>query len=84
MSFLYHYKMRNNPDVHDSILIVDEASMLSDILSLGEFFRFGSGHLLRDLMTYGRIQEATINSKIIFLQENNRMQLSQFRQSCGH
>lgn len=67
VSFLYQYKIRNNPEVHHSVLIVDEASMVSDILSQGEFFRFGSGHLLRDLMTYGRIQEATTSSKIIFI-----------------
>lgn len=67
VSFLYQYKIRNNPEVHDSILIVDEASMVSDILSEGEFFRFGSGHLLRDLITYGRIQDATTTSKIIFI-----------------
>ncbi len=67
VSFLYQYKIWNNPEVHDSVLIVDEASMVSDILSQGEFFRFGSGHLLRDLMTYGRIQEATTTSKIIFI-----------------
>lgn len=67
VSFLYQYKIRNNPEVHDSVLIVDEASMVSDILSEGEFFRFGSGHLLRDLITYGRIQDATTTSKIIFI-----------------
>lgn len=67
VSFLYQYKIRNNLEVHDSVLIVDEASMVSDILSQGEFFRFGSGHLLRDLMTYGRIQDATATSKIIFI-----------------
>jgi hypothetical protein len=67
VSFLYQFKIRNNPDVHDSVLIVDEASMVSDILSQGEFFRFGSGHLLRDLITYSRIQEATTSSKIIFI-----------------
>lgn len=67
VSFLYQYKIRNNPEVHNSILIVDESSMLSDILSLGEFFRFGSGHLLRDLVSYARIQEETTTSKIIFI-----------------
>lgn len=67
VSFLYQYKIRNNPEVHDSVLIVDEASMVSDILSECEFFRFGSGHLLRDLITYGRIQDATTTSKIIFI-----------------
>lgn len=67
VSFLYQYKFRNNPEVHNSVLIVDEASMVSDILSQGEFFRFGSGFLLRDLITYSRIQEANTSSKIIFI-----------------
>ncbi|NCU32454.1 MAG: DUF2075 domain-containing protein, partial [Candidatus Moranbacteria bacterium] len=67
VSFLYQYKIRNNPEVHDSVFIVDEASMVSDILSQGEFFRFGSGHLLRDLINYGRIQDATTTSKVIFI-----------------
>jgi energy-coupling factor transporter ATP-binding protein EcfA2 len=67
VSFLYQYKIRNNPEVHNSILIVDEASMLSDVLSQGEFFRFGSGHLLRDLVSYARIQEETTTSRIIFI-----------------
>ena len=67
VSYLYHYKIRNNPEVHDSVLIVDEASMLSDVMSQGEFFRFGSGHLLRDLMDYSSIQIPTTTSKIIFI-----------------
>lgn len=67
VSYLYHYKIRNNPEVYDSVLIVDEASMLSDVMSQGEFFRFGSGHLLRDLMDYSSIQIPTTTSKIIFI-----------------
>jgi ATP-dependent exoDNAse (exonuclease V) alpha subunit len=59
ISFLYQYKIRENPEVHNSILIVDEASMVSDILSQDEFLRFGSGYLLRDLIIYSRIQKAT-------------------------
>ncbi len=67
VSFLYQYKIRSNAEVHDSVLIVDEASMVSDILSQGEFFRFGSGQLLQDLITYARIQDASTTSKIIFI-----------------
>lgn len=67
VSFMYQYKIRNNPEAQTSVLIVDEASMVSDILSEGEFFRFGSGHLLRDLITYGRIHDPTTTSKIIFI-----------------
>lgn len=67
VSFMYHYKVRNNPEVHDSILIIDEASMVSDIPSQGEFFRFGSGCLLKDLLEYSQIGFPNAKTKIIFI-----------------
>jgi tRNA A37 threonylcarbamoyladenosine biosynthesis protein TsaE len=66
-SFYYYYKVRNNVDVAGKIFIVDEASMLSDAKSEGEFFRFGSSHLLSDLITYTRVAQPNVNSKIIFV-----------------
>lgn len=66
-SFFYYYKIRNNTDVANKIFIIDEASMLSDTKSEGEFFRFGSGHLLSDLITYTRLNHPNVNSKIIFV-----------------
>lgn len=66
-SFYYAYKIRNNSDVANKVFIVDEASMVSDSFSQGEFFRFGSGHLLNDLVYYSRITESTSNTKIIFV-----------------
>jgi hypothetical protein len=66
-SFFYYYKIRNNPDVANKVFIVDEASMLSDAKNESEFFRFGTGHLLSDLITYTRIETDSVNSKIIFV-----------------
>lgn len=66
-SFFYNYKLRNNTDVAGKIFIIDEASMLSDSKSEGEFFRFGSGHLLSDLITYSRINNENARTKIIFV-----------------
>lgn len=66
-SFFYYYKIRNNTDVANKIFIVDEASMLSDAKSEGEFFRFGTGHLLSDLIAYTRVATPTAKSKIIFV-----------------
>lgn len=66
-SFFYNYKLRNNNDVAGKIFIIDEASMLSDTKSEGEFFRFGTGHLLSDLINYTRIEHPNVNSKIIFV-----------------
>ncbi len=67
IGFLYEYQIRNNPDIHNAVLIIDEASMVSDVENQGEFFRFGSGYLLQDLITYARIQDAGTTSKIIFV-----------------
>jgi len=66
-SFFYYYKLRNNTDVAGKIFIVDESSMISDAKSQGEFFQFGTGHLLTDLFTYTRVNVPNVNSKIIFL-----------------
>ncbi len=66
-SFFYYYKIKNNSDVGGKIFIIDEASMLSDAKSEGEFFRFGTGHLLSDLINYTRIEHQNVNSKIIFV-----------------
>lgn len=66
-SFFYYFKIRNNVDVAGKIFIVDEASMLSDAKSEGEFFRFGSSHLLTDLITYTRVANENVKSKIIFV-----------------
>lgn len=66
-SFYYNYKIRNSIDVTNKIFIVDEASMLSDAKSEGEFFRFGTGHLLSDLITYTRVAHPGVQSKIMFV-----------------
>ena len=66
-SFFYNYKIKNNIDVANKIFIVDEASMLSDSKSEGEFFRFGTGHLLSDLINYTRVVHPNVKSKIIFV-----------------
>lgn len=65
-SFFYYFKLRNNTDVAGKIFIVDESSMISDAKSQGEFFQFGTGHLLTDLFTYTRVNLPNVNSRIIF------------------
>jgi hypothetical protein len=66
-SYFYYYKLRNNTDVAGKIFIIDEASMLSDAKSEGEFFRFGTGHLLSDLISYTRVNHENSKTKIIFV-----------------
>jgi hypothetical protein len=66
-SFFYEYKIRNNLEAHNRVYIVDEASMVSNGFSQGEYFRFGTGCLLDDLISFSRIGEPLVNAKIIFV-----------------
>jgi len=63
----YYYAIANNQNVNDAVLIIDEASMVSDMVSQQEFFRFGSGKLLKDLVEYSKIQNETNSTKIVFV-----------------
>ena len=73
VSFLYKYNLKDNNEVYNSVLIVDEASMVSNNLNEGEFFRFGSGFLLNDLIDYSKVQEAATTSKIIFIGDSAQL-----------
>ena len=67
LSIIYYYKLRNNTEAYNTMFLVDEASMVSDTKSQGEFFRFGSGYLLKDLIEYSHINLPNSTSKIIFI-----------------
>lgn len=65
-SFMYYYKLVS-ADAANMVFIVDEASMISDAPANGEFFRFGTGRLLSDLIAYSRVTSPLTNNKIIFV-----------------
>lgn len=67
ISYLYWFGLSDQSESHRRVFIVDEASMVSDKYSIQEFFRFGSGQLLRDLLEFSRVGEATTHSKVIFV-----------------
>lgn len=50
-----------------AVFIVDEASMVSDVHNKSEFFRWGSGRLLRDLVEFTRVRDPLFATKIIFV-----------------
>lgn len=60
-------KVRNNDDPVDSVAIIDEASLVSNVYSESEFFRSGSGHLLRDLIAHVGSTHSGNARKIIFI-----------------
>ena len=71
-TFLVRYGINSNDYSNDAIFIVDEASMVSDIKTIDEFFVFGSGYLLKDLFTYIDFPYRP-NSKILFIGDNAQL-----------
>lgn len=72
-TFKFYYELKNNEDPNNTIYIIDEASMLSNVYSEGEFFRFGSGFLLKDLIKYINFDNNDHNKKIIFIGDNAQL-----------
>lgn len=63
-SIFYYYKIKDSQST-PSVIIIDEASMVSDSLNENDFFRFGSGCLLKDLFSYAF--GGGLSTKIIFI-----------------
>lgn len=62
----YHYYFPTREiEASNSVLIIDESSMISDVKQEQELFTFGTGKLLSDLLTYAKL--ATTDTKIIFV-----------------
>lgn len=72
-TFKFYYDLKHNEDPNNTIYIIDEASMLSNVYSEGEFFRFGSGFLLKDLLRYINFDNNDHNKKIIFIGDNAQL-----------
>lgn len=66
-SFKYLFKLNDSIKEGEVVYIIDEASMISNVYNEGEFFRFGSGKLLSDLIEFTRCFDTTLNTKIIFI-----------------
>lgn len=63
-SFHYFFPIKEEIE-EESVIIVDEASMISERKAQHELFTFGTGHLLSDLLTYSKIKPT--KNKIIFV-----------------
>lgn len=72
-TYKFYYELKNNEDPNNTIYIIDEASMLSNVYSEGEFFRFGSGFLLKDLIKYINFDNNDHKKKIIFIGDNAQL-----------
>ncbi len=72
-TFKFYYEIKKNTDPNNTIYIIDEASMLSNVYSEGEFFRFGTGFLLNDLLNYINFDNNNHNKKILFIGDNAQL-----------
>jgi hypothetical protein len=66
-TFKFFFALNNSQNVNNHLFIVDESSMLSKVYSEGEFFRFGSGFLLQDLLEYSKLGTPNCKNKILFI-----------------
>lgn len=72
-TFKFYFEVRISEDPTNTVYIIDEASMISNVYSEGEFFRFGSGFLLKDLIRYINFDNNDHNKKIIFIGDNAQL-----------
>lgn len=57
----------------DTVYIVDESSMFSDIYNESEFFRCGSGHLLQDFLKFVNLDHNDHSKKVIFIGDDAQL-----------
>src|SRR5690606_15610368 len=72
-TYKFYYDLKNNEDPANTVYIIDESSMLSNVYSEGEFFRFGSGFLFKDLINYINFDNNDHNKKVIFIGDNAQL-----------
>lgn len=66
-TYKFYAELAVNELSADTVYIVDEASMISDIYNESEFFRCGSGYLLRDFLKFVNLDHNDHRKKIIFI-----------------
>lgn len=72
-TYKFYFDLRVNENPDDTIYIIDEASMISNIYNEMEFLRFGSGFLLNDFMNFINLDQNDHNKKIIFIGDNAQL-----------
>lgn len=73
ITYKFYFDLRNNDIDHDTVFIVDEASMISDSYVEAEFMHFGSGRLLSDLLRYINFDGNDYRKKLILVGDNAQL-----------
>lgn len=72
-SLKFRFELNLNIDSIDTVYIIDEASMVSNVRDESEFLSFGSGQLLKDLILYANFGTKLSNRKIIFIGDSAQL-----------
>jgi len=72
-TYKFYAQLAVNEMSADTVFIVDEASMIADIYHEDEFFRFGSGFLLRDFLKFVNLDHNDHKKKIIFIGDDAQL-----------
>lgn len=72
-TYKFYAQLNVNDMPADTVFIVDEASMFSDVYQEGEFFRAGSGHLLMDFFKYVNLDHNDHRKKVIFIGDDAQL-----------
>jgi hypothetical protein len=72
-TYKFYAKLAVNSLSADTVFIVDEASMISDIYQEAEFFRFGTGYLLADFLNFVNLDHNDHTKKVIFIGDDAQL-----------
>lgn len=72
-TFKFYAQLAVNNQSADTVYIVDEASMVSDIYQEAEFFRFGSGFVLKDFLKFVNLDHNDHTKKVIFIGDDAQL-----------
>ena len=71
--FKFKFNLKHTESNTKNIYIIDESSMISDKYSEGDFFIFGSGRLLNDLISYISLTNEGRKDRIIFIGDSAQL-----------
>lgn len=72
-TYKFYAQLNVNAMSADTVFIVDEASMFADTYQEAEFFRFGSGYLLRDFFKFVNLDHNHHHKKVIFIGDDAQL-----------
>ena len=72
-TYKFYAQLAVNEMSADTVFIVDEASMVADVYNEAEFFRFGSGYLLKDFLKFVNLDHNDHQKKVIFIGDDAQL-----------